>query len=292
MSGLLSEGRTKLDKKRLYFGTQERMSWVKTPAIEADISKARWSAEGVFLNGGAYVRNSSAAHKRYQFSWNLASQDDIYDIVDYADGVYGAGLIYFLEPFSQKVNCLPSFWASPRLQADDAPSLVKDKRPTLVDTAPNSYSYPTKSAVYTFSAGDEFSTLWLPVPDGYVLHLGVHGSSTGTAAITTTTDESGAPVTVNMLPVNTSALTNTEVSGTNGVTLSAEGEGQLTLAGVIAQVVPVGTPLASGRFRSGRGHSGCRFAPNSPTVHGYSAPEGLDMVGASATLIETGAWER
>src|SRR5665647_1312007 len=160
-----------------YFGTRERMAWVKAPAIDTDISKIGWNVEGIFLSGGAYARGSTTSHKRYQFAWNLASQKDVYGVLDYADGLYGEGLIYFLDPFASETNLLPSFWAAPRLQAEDAPSLVIDKIPTLVNTATNVNNYPTKSAVYTFVAGDTFSELWIPVPSGYTFHFGAHGSS-------------------------------------------------------------------------------------------------------------------
>lgn len=277
--------------KRMYFGTRERMTWITMPAINADLSKARWSSEGVFLNGGAFVQRSSAAHMRYGFSWNLASHEEIYAIADYDDGVYGDGLLYFLDPFSSRVNVLPQFWASPRLQAEDAPSLVKDVIPTLTDTTDNEYAYPTKSAVFELTSGDEFRSLWIPIPPGYTFHFGVHGSATGTAAVTIQPDGDSASD-VTPLAVTTATLTNTTVEGPGGVTISARGEGFLTLAGLMGKVLPTGTPAPTGRFFGGRGHSGCRFSANGLSITGYSAPEGLDKVGASGTLIETGAWEQ
>lgn len=279
-----------MTNKRMYFGTQELMSWVPCPAIEADISKTGWSTEGVFLNGGAYTRRSVTAHKRYQFVWNLASQEDVYSVLDYASGLYGSGLIYFLDPFAQSTNVLPAWWAAPRLQAEDAPPLVKgtNRRPTLVDTASNSYRYPTKSAVFTLAESDIVDSVYVPVPPGHEFHIGAHGSSTGTAELTITTDES-VVASLTPMAVDTNVLTNTVISGTTGVTLSATGVGNLTLAGVIAQVLPVGSPAAIGNFVSGRGHSGCQFI-GEPVINGYSSPDALDKIGATATLLETGAW--
>ena len=275
----------------LYFGTKERMTWVRPPSIDADISKGKWSAEGGFLNGGAFVRGSSTGHKRYRFTWNLAAQEDIYDILDYADGLYGDGLIYFLEPFSAPTNCLPQFWAAPRLQNIDAPPLTHDVRPTLVNTASNVFSYPTKSAVYTFTSTSTFDSLWIPIPPDYTLHFGAHGSATGTATITVQADGDTHDA-VTLLGVTGSTLTNTTVVGASGATISAEGEGQLTLAGLVAQVLPTGVSAPTGDFISGRGHSGCRFVPSSVTIQGYSAPEALDKVAATALLVEVGAWEQ
>lgn len=280
-----------MTSKYMYFGTKERMSWVKMPAINAGLSRARWSAEGVYLNGGAFVQRSSAAHMRYEFAWNLAPHEDIYEITAYDDGVYGSDLIYFVEPFSASINCLPQFWAAPRLQEDGAPSLVKGTEPTLVDTASNDYAYPGKSAVFDLGSTSEFATIWLPVPPGYTLHFGVHGNATGTAAVTVQED-GGAATNVTMLATTTSTLTNVEITGPSGVTISATGEGLLTIAGMIAQILPTGTAAPTGRFWGGRGHSGCRFSGNGATVTGYSSPAALDLVSASATLIEVGAWEQ
>lgn len=280
-----------MTNKRMYFGTRERMTWIAMPAINADLSKARWSSEGVFLNGGAFVQRSQAAHMKYVFSWNLAPHEDIYEIADYDDGVYGKDLLYFLDPFASRVNVLPQFWAAPRLQAEGAPSLVKNTDPTLVSTAANNFSYPTKSAVFELTSGDEFRSLWIPIPPGYTFHFGVHGSATGTAAVTIQPD--GDPVSdVTPLPVTTATLTNTTVEGPGGVTISAGGEGFLTLAGLVGKVLPTGTAAPTGRFFGGRGHSGCRFSGDGLSITGYSSPSALDKMGASGTLVETGAWEQ
>ena len=275
----------------MYFGTVERMTWIKAPALDAGLTKGSWGTEGVYLNGGGYVRRSATGHKRYEFAWNMAAQEDIYEIVDYADGIYGEGLMYFLEPFAAESNCLPQYWAAPRLAAKDAPPLVVGQKPTLVNTAANNYRYPTKSAVYTLDSGDSFASLWVPVPVGYTLHFGAHGSGTGSAAVTIQADGAGSPTAVTLLTSTTSALTNTTVSGASGATITVQGTGNLTLAGMVAQVLPNSASAPTGDFISGRGHSGCRFLAGQPTVTGYSAPSALDLVSASATLVETGAWE-
>jgi len=276
--------------RQMYFGTQERMTWVNAPTLDAGLSKGNWGAEGVYLNGGGYVRRSAAGHKRYEWAWNMAAQTDIDEIVDYADGVYGDGLLYFLDPFAIASNCLPQHWATPRLAQIDAPSLVTGKRPILVDTAVNSYRYPTKSAVYTLVTDDTFASVWIPLPTGYTLHFGAHGSATSTAAVTVQGD-GGAVTAVTLLTATTSALTNTTVSGVTGVTISLQGAGNLTLAGMVAQVLPTAASAPTGDFISGKGHSGCRFLAGEPVVTGYSAPSALDKISASATLVETGAWE-
>lgn len=275
-------------QRKMYFGTRERMTWVNCPAIDVDLSKGRWAVQGGYLNGGAYIRRSLTGHKIYEFSWNLTTQEEIYEIVNYDDGIYGNGLIYFYDPFAMKTNVFPQFWAAPWLAREDGPSFILGKRPDAVATGANAYGYPTQSAVYTLASADEALELWLPIPAGYTLHIGAHGSSTGTASVTVLEDGDTVPDSLTLMPVTLPTLTNAQYSGVRGVTVSFGGVGNLTLAGLVAQVLPTGVSPSTGMFPSGRGHSGCRF-PTPVQITGLSAA--IDKVSASATLVEVGAWE-
>lgn len=275
-----------MTERVMYFGTQDRMTWVRCPTIDSDISKVGWSATSLFLNGGASVRGSVASHKEYQFNWSLASAEETSKVNDYADGLYGNGLIYFLDPFAVQTNVLPQHWAVPAQGIEDAPTFDKsDLRPTGVATGSNDFGYPTTSAVYTFNVGSEFRSLWIPLPDGYTFHFGAHGTATDTARVTLNGDDI-----TGLIPVASSVRTNTTVTGVPGVVISFAGEGNLTLAGMIAQIRPTGDTVPEGDFISGRGHSGCRFA-SKPNVQGYSSPQAMDFQSISAVLIETGDWE-
>lgn len=274
-----------MSDKVMYFGTINRMAWVKAPAIDQPISKVGWSTTSQFLNGGASVRRSATSHKEYVFNWALASAADTAAISDYADNIYGDGLIYFLDPFAVTTNVLPMQWSVPALAIEDAPTFNgSDIRPTASATAVNTFDYPTLSAVYTFDSSSVFKTLWIPLPAGYTFHFGAHGSATGTAAVTL----NGVGVT--LLSATTNTRTNTTISGVPGVLVSFVGTGTLTLAGLIAQVRLTGDTVPVGGFISGRGNSGCRFSTQ-PAIQGYSAPSALDYQSVSATLIETGDWE-
>lgn len=276
-------------KKKMYFGTRERMTWIKCPATDTPLGKVGWQAKSQFINGGATIRKSSTAHKEFTLTWPFASQEEADEITDYADGAYGDGLVYFLDPFAMKSNVLPQYWSIPRLAVDDAPSLVQGRRPTLTDTATNSLSHPTKTATYTLQAGDSFATVYIPIPPDYTLHVGVFGTATGTARVTVTPDGSSA-VDLTLLGVTSSVRTNYTLTGAAGATLSLAGEGNLNLTSMIAQVRPNGQSVPQGGFISGKGHSGCRFE-TFPVIQGYSAPEALDYQSVSVSLTETGAWE-
>jgi hypothetical protein len=117
---------------------------------------------------------------------------------------------------------------------------------------------------------------------------GWQGASNASVSQQTITVAPGTAVT--LLNSSTVTLTNYTLSGVAGAYISFWGSGTMTLSGLIAQVLPTGSAAPTGNFRSGQGHSGCRFAGH-PTVSGYSAPQALDLQSMSAVLVETGAWE-
>lgn len=267
--------------KLMYFGTKERMTWIPCPSINAGLGMTSWGTVSEYLNGGATSRFSSTGHREYSFSWSPTTQESLYSVLDYFYGAYGDAPYYFIDPFAAGTNVLPMWLAAPRLAADDAPSLVMDKRPYKSPTASNSLGHPTQSAVYSLVTGDVARTFDFPVPPGYTFHFGVKGSASGTAAVTL----NGSPVT----PTYVTDGTRFTASSTQPwVTVSVQGAGTLALASMAAVVLPTGTPPPSGAFVSGRGNSGVARRSN-PVVTGYSAVLNAS-VGATVELVETGGW--
>lgn len=278
--------------RSVFFGTEGRMTWIKAPAINVGMSKGKWTSSGVMLNGGAYELNSNYAHRRFDFAWNLMSPEEVRKITRYFDGVYGEGLLYYLDPFAMNSNVLPLSWSTPRLAADDAPPLVLDQVPTLSPVVPNSNDLPVQAATYTLSASSVFDSVFIPVPDGEGLNIGVVGSRTGTAAVTFT-PRTGSTVTPTLLGVGATNLISNYLTGTGGgVTVSLSGTGTITLVGMQARVSSVSeliVPYTDG-FVAGEGHSGLRLS-GVANISGYSAPSALNLQSISATLTEVGAWE-
>jgi hypothetical protein len=97
----------------MWMGTRDFADWVPACSINADFSSVGWSAKTTYLNGGAYVRRSRGTHKEYELNWPLSPRDDLRKIDDLAKGLWGDGLIYFLDPFAMDKNVLPPHWASP-----------------------------------------------------------------------------------------------------------------------------------------------------------------------------------
>jgi len=271
---------------KMYFGNKARMKWVKCPDSGMGMNGARYSTEGIFLNGGSYVRNSATGHRVYDVNWNFLRANEKDEIRSYLDGVYGPGLIYFLDPFAMPRNVLPTAWASPAVAADGGPSLVGGlaSQPTKVTVTPAVPASPVSAAVYALESATVFKEVWVPVPDGFQLHMSARYTAPGTGKVTATRD-GGATTTV----AGTGATT-TLAAGPSGYTVRLAGTGALTLTYIMAQVLPVGQTPDFSRFYPGVGHSGVRLSGDINDV-GYSSPQALDYSALSFTMRETGTWE-
>lgn len=263
---------------QMYFGNRNYMQWVKCPDTGMGKNRQHWNVDGIYLNGGGYARRSLGGHNVYEMAWNLVSQDQADQILDYEDGVYGDGLIYFLDPFDMERNVLPQHWATPALAGDDAPALTNERPVTA--SASTVGGLPANSATYTLDEDTVSVELWLPVPPGYHFHLAGFGvSRAGTAALTITPDTGSA--------VNVTGNTPVVLSNAGGgVTLALSGEGTITLQGLVARVRSTSGAIAM-PFKSGGGHSGCAFSGDT-SLTGYSAVR--DQLALSVTLKEVGAW--
>lgn len=304
---------------KMWFGTRGYMQHVPMPAFNADFSKQGFSTSTQYLNGGASVRNSTSSHKVYNLAWNLTRRDELRPIVDYADGVFGDGLIYFIDPMASDKNVLPQHWAFPAQAAKDAPILFNDSRPATVTTSSNGLGYPSKSMQYALE--EDSAKVFLPIPPGVVAWVGVHGSADGWGGVRVTPfdrqDSAGDAEYPTILSVNDPVRVNSSFSGAvwGGIELSlgvgvgtfgglypaldlypslnvfpldgAPPATSVILSGLMVQMLPIGKAPGVGGFISGQGHSGCQFE-NQPQQTAYSA--GLDLAGLSAKLVETGAW--
>jgi hypothetical protein len=276
----------------MWFGSQQYMQWVACPAVGSSFSRRKWSTTSEYLNGGAYTRSSVTDHRDYQLTWGQMSRAEARKITDYASGIHGSGLIYFADPFAMDSNMLPSSWAFPGLGGLDGPILDGTYvRPTLTPTSANGNGYPSQSAVYNISGTPSYKT-WIPIPPGYTLHVGAHGSASGgliRMTPTTGVGVEGTTVSLTLLAESSTTRVNYSLSSAvaNGAYIRLGGTGQIILSGVIAQLLPTGNTPELGGYISGQGNSGCRFE-GFPEEDHYSAA--LDRVAVSAKLREVGAW--
>lgn len=283
-----------MSRNKMWIATREYGTWIKCPAPGADVSRVGWTSTTQYLNGGAYVRNSSTAHRVYNWSWNIASRAELAPLDGFASGIYGDGPIYFYDPTVMDYNVLPEYWAAPSMAISDAPPLLIGATPTSIAVPPNGNGLPVTGARYiTGSATSQ--TLYLPIPADTDLHIGFYGLATGSSAVRVTPVISGnttdTPIDLTLLTESSTARMNETVSSASytGALISITGTGTIDLYGGIAQILPTGHATIPGGWIPGDGHSGCRFASR-PEETVYSSVR--DQIGKSATLIEVGAWEQ
>lgn len=278
-------------------GTKEKMQWLAAPAVNAEAGKKGFASEANFIGGGAWVRRSKTAAKRYAFAWNGRTSDELQPWLDYADGLYGNGYFYYNDPFAMARNIFPAYWAAPFMNYYDGPAIVDNTRPVLINNSASTNGYPVEEVQYTVTSTSKIPSIFLPIPEGYTIHIGAHGAlQSGNATVTVTPVVSAIAVgtTVNLTLLTTASTTRTNYSvakstgiiGVN-VSLKSTSTGVIQLAGLIAQVRPDGESVPTGGFIAGQGQSGMTFAEQ-PTVTQYSAY--FDRQGATAKLTETEAW--
>lgn len=294
-----------MPRRKMWFGTRGQEVWVDAPAISPDYARSGFATRADLVNGGASVRQSKNAHNSYTLSYGPAKKrDSVRMVTDFADGVFdtqpGVNLIYWIDPMARDKNVLPQAWATPALATEDAPALITDSngygRPKAVPTPLGGYRYPARSAQYTITPTSLRQEIYLPIPPGFSVFLGIHGDSAAQDALEVQPVNGftavGAVVKPTVLGVAAPTLVNTEFASTasSGIVLRVAASGTtkvFTLHGLIAQVLPTGVTPGTGAFISGQGHSGCQFVGN-PSLTPYSAK--LDMVGASWRLEETGMY--
>lgn len=289
-------------RRRTWFGTRGFETWVPTPAINPDYARSGYQSRADYLGGGAGMRASKNAHNIYTLSWGTTkTRDEARLITDFADGVYdlqdGINLIYWIDPMAADKNVFPQAWATPSLGCEDAPVLVSDAygfgRPEAVAMAANAFRYPARAARYTQDADSKTLDLYIPIPPGFSLWVGVHGDSNadehlyaqrvnGYTTVGSAVDLPALGLTSQRVGTEFSSATSSGVViGFNTVASPLT----FTLYGLCAQILPIGQTPVVGDWISGQGNAGCQF-DGKPGKTPYSAK--LDRVGLTAKLEETG----
>jgi hypothetical protein len=277
-----------------YIGTRQKMFEVRAPSVNMPSSKQGFSAELLFLNGGASIRRSTASHKRYTLTWNAVERDDARIILDLADRLYGDGPFYWHDPFVADRNVLPQWWATPSQGLFDGLPLNAGVRGVAVPTPTNSLNFPSQSIRYSVEA-NKTRRVWLPIPPDHTAHVGVYGSDGTGGQVSVRGTISGEyfdpPTVLTLMDVNDDSRFNatfTHYATRDGIELYLSGAGTVTLSGMMVQVLPNGETPETGSFISGQGHSGLQFA-SQPSYTPYSAV--FTRAGLSAEFVETGGWE-
>jgi hypothetical protein len=280
-----------------YMATRFRGVELSSPNINVPSSKSGYYSVSNFLNGGASMRQSVAAHKQYTFTWNGLTRDEARVVTDFADGVYGRGEVYIHDPITADKNVLPQWWATPSQGAFDGLPLNAGVRGTLRTTPPNSLGFPAESIEYVVTTGVT-RNVWVPIPPGYVAWVGAYGEAVGGSTATVRAIPTAGPTNATNGPTDllqlldvtddTRFTNNYSSASWDGVRLGLGGSGSVILTAIMVQVLPLGQTPEPGGFISGQGNSGLRFV-SQPSLTPYSAS--LDRVGVVAEMVETGGWD-
>lgn len=279
----------------MYFGTKERMAWVKAPAPGAGFAAIGYNDSIRYQNGGIGMRNSTNAHLEYDLSWGSLTRDQVAAIESYQYGLYGDGLIYFVDPVAADRNLFSAQWAAPKLTAEDGIPLAGAVRPNKVLIGDTSLDYPLYGAQYTVTPTTPKRWFYCPIPPGYTAWIGAHGTVSAqglTVQPMLGAANSGSTLSIPVASVTTnsrfggSVVAGGAIDGIN-ISLNTSSNATITLAGLMLQVLPTGTPPAVGGFITGRGNSGCVFE-GKMNIMPYSVPG--ESIGATAKLVEVGDW--
>jgi len=279
----------------MWFGTRTFMQEIRDPDIDPDYEVVGWGESTQFISGGLGVSASDVGHREVFLTWSNVSRAEARKITDYADRVYGRGLIYWVDPVAADVNVLPQSWAVPALAGSDAVPLAGDARPTISANTDQSQGYPSEKATYEIAEDTTLRSIFVPIPSGFVAWVGIHGdvSAQDFVKVTPYTGAfTGTEVFPTILSVSTTTRVNTEISdGATGLELSLDNTsaGSPALVGMIVQILPDGVTPATGGFLSGQGHSGMAFLGR-PVVVPNTVADGLELVTVSAKLGEVGEW--
>ena len=280
---------------RMWFGNKKKMQWVPCPAVGVDYGRAGHHSNLELSNGGAVVRHTLSGARTVSLEWSLAPSREIAKIIDFADGVYGPGYIYWSDPFNRDQNVLSQVFATPSLGTYDGPILEGGKsRPTVSPTPANDYSLPIEQATYTMTSSSTPLKHWVPRPPGHSIWVGAYGSSAGGYVLVQPTkagSDFGFPTPLIPMPVNSTtrwAQAFTSADGSDGVDISLSGEGTITLAGLAVRVLPDGFTPDNDEFIPGRGHAGLAWNAH-PSIEAYSAA--MDLQGTSASFTEVAPWQ-
>lgn len=285
---------------KVYFGNKNKQTWIKAPASGMKASSVGWQNEIQLLSGRTSVKRSTASHRRFDASWlgSLNSDDqelNLNTIKSFADGLYGDGPFYWIDPFATDQNLMPEHWAAPMLGEGDWPKLSYDITPTFSSYSGNNH-FPIKYATYTTTgAYASPEKLVIIIPTGYKLALGWHGptggSTTGIRVVPYLRSTGAADTAINptMITVGGSVRTNTSISGTTysyvEIFLATASAATVNISAIIAQVIPSSSSVASGGFIPGKGTTGLEFSA-APVMDYYSSAINDGQVGLSATWVE------
>lgn len=176
-------------RELMWFGTETHAGWITPPKSGADSSPQTWAADGHTLNGLGYAFNAVNSHKVYNYAWSASSsRQEAQRMKNYADGLYGTGKFFFVEPTIYDQNVLSARWAAPAMTANfEGPSLVPGVDAVAQPGISTPYGLPVTGMRYAFTSYVQPAYMdvgmFVPIPEGYVAVVTAFGTATGNAGV-------------------------------------------------------------------------------------------------------------
>lgn len=290
--------------RKVYFGNAEKQVWINAPQTGLQAPSVGFSSTEQLLSGRAHVKRSGATHRTFNPSWvgslnDSTLENSLQTVKDFADGLYGSGPFYWIDPYAIDSNLMPPNWAAPMLSENDWPTIASFQPTEYTNTATNLLNYPIRSAHYEFPAEPFISTirkLRIIIPTGKSLFFGWHGeivAGDATIYVDRHLRSTGAIETLLTTPlsVSSSNKTNNIISGDKYSMVDiyigkADAEVcDLIIAGMIGQVLSSTSFPTTGGFVSGRGTTGVEFGSGVQMEY-YSSAVNSGQIGMSAEWIE------
>lgn len=284
----------------VYFGNANKQTWIKAPQSGMKASSQGWVNEQQLLNGRSVIKRSAASHRVFEMSWlgpmNVDSLSaSLHTIKDFADGVYGDGPFYWLDPYATNQNLFAPHWATPSLGSNGWPELAPELTASYA-TATVGNDYPSKYVSYitddNFVSANKFVII---IPTDYTLNFGWHGPAGGATQgirivpYLRTDGTAATALNPTMITAGGTIRTNTKIKGDTyshvEIFVATDAASELSITGMIAQVLPENASVASGGFITGRGTTELEF--NSfPQIEYYSATVNDGQIGLSISMVE------
>lgn len=288
--------------------TNASMRWVPCPDTGMGAGAEGYSELMGFENGGADVVASGATHRVYDLDWGTrtGSGTDGLDVIrSYQQGIFGPGLIYFLDPMNFTTNLFPPHFATPSLSEWGwKPAALVGSYPNIPYLTAAPYDLPRRAFTTDLAnpvakpVQDGSKLVAIPIPPGYTLHVcfrhlvgaGNGGTIGATPVFADGQQDTNQTLTVGPL----GSATTYSFSGSTYKAVEFWARGYIAgWVGSMAWLYPTGvTPpnMATARHVPGGGHTGCKFT-SAAIVENYVMAD-RTLKGMSTQLTEVGAWQR